>query len=260
VTAPTVAAPAAHSPARLTFEYPGFGAAAVDYRRAWALQRDLHGRRVRDESGDVVLLLEHPPVYTAGRRTEPGDRPVDGTPVIEVDRGGKITWHGPGQLVGYPVCKLPPHVYVVDYVRRLEEALIRACADVGVPTGRVSGRTGVWVAGDDARVDRKVAAIGVRVSSGVTMHGFALNCDNDSAGFDAIIPCGISDAEVTTLSAELGRTLSVRDALPFVERRLSELLAWGPYDRSPDISRVAPPPDAARATGASIAYGLQIDA
>jgi lipoyl(octanoyl) transferase len=177
-------------------------------------------------------------VFTAGRRTQPSDRPIDGTPVVEVDRGGKITWHGPGQLVGYPICKLPPHVYVVDYVRRLEEALIRACADLGVAGGRVKGRTGVWIPADGARPERKVAAIGVRVSAGVTMHGFALNCDNSSAGFDAIVPCGISDAGVTTLTAELGRQVTVQDALAPVEGHLADLLSWLPYDRSPDVTPI----------------------
>jgi lipoyl(octanoyl) transferase len=236
VSAPSLA-PADHgAPSQPTFERVGFGADAVDYQRAWDLQRQIHARRLRDEIDDVVLLLEHPPVFTAGRRTEPADRPLDGTPVVEVDRGGKITWHGPGQLVGYPICKLPQHVYVVDYVRRVEEALIRACADLGVATGRVKGRTGVWLPADHWRPERKVAAIGVRVSAGVTMHGFALNCDNDSSGFDAIVPCGISDAGVTTLTAEVGRQVTVHDALPVVERRVADLLRWLPYDRSPDIA------------------------
>jgi lipoyl(octanoyl) transferase len=217
----------------MRFVHLGFGDDAVPYDDAWQLQRGLHEQRVADEIGDVVLLLEHPSVYTAGKRTQPQDRPVDGTPVVEVDRGGKITWHGPGQLVGYPITKLPQHVYVVDYVRRLEEALIRACSDLGVPTGRVKGRSGVWLAADADRIDRKVAALGVRVSRGVTMHGLALNCDNTMAGFDAIVPCGIPDAGVTTLSAELGRRVTVTEMLPFVERHLSDLLAWTPYEMSP---------------------------
>jgi lipoyl(octanoyl) transferase len=221
-----------------TYQYPGFAGATVAYDDGWDLQRRIHAQRVADKIDDVVLLLEHQPVYTAGKRTEPADRPVDGTPVVEVDRGGKITWHGPGQLVGYPICKLPSHVYVVDYVRRLEEALIRACADLRVETGRVQGRSGVWVAARAGRPERKVAALGVRVSSGVTMHGFALNCDNADAPFAAIVPCGISDAGVTSLSAELGRDVSVAEALPLVERHLSELLRWDEYDRAPDIARV----------------------
>jgi lipoyl(octanoyl) transferase len=240
---------------RLSYKYPGFGADAVDYEAGWDLQRRLHAQRVADEIDDVVLMLEHLPVYTAGKRTEPADRPVDGTPVIEVDRGGKITWHGPGQLVGYPICKLPSHVYVVDYVRRLEEALIRACADLGVETGRVKGRSGVWLAAAGDRPERKVAALGVRVSAGVTMHGLALNCDNASAPFDAIVPCGIADAGVTSLSAELGRDVTVAEALPSVQRHLTELLQWGEYDRAPDITRAEP----SLAPG-EITYGLQVDA
>jgi lipoyl(octanoyl) transferase len=201
----------------------------ADYLEAWETQRRLHGRRVADEIGDVTLLLEHRPVYTAGKRTEPHERPVDGTPVIDVDRGGKITWHGPGQLVGYPITKLPDHVYVVDFVRRLEEALIRTCADLGVRTGRVAGRSGVWLPADDLRPERKVAAIGIRVAGGVTMHGFALNCDCSLDAFDAIVPCGITDASVTTLSVETGRPVSVRDAVPAVRRHLTDLLRWQPY-------------------------------
>jgi lipoyl(octanoyl) transferase len=235
----------------LTFEYPGDGADAVDYHVAWRLQRELHGRRVADEIDDVVLLLEHPSVYTAGKRTEAQDRPVDGTPVVEVDRGGKITWHGPGQLVGYPITKLPGHVYVVDYVRRLEEALIRVCADFGLSAGRVKGRSGVWFAADSSRPERKVAALGVRVSQGVTMHGFALNCDNTMAGFNAIVPCGIADAAVTTLSQELGRIVTVDDARPSVELHLRELLAWQPFDRSPDLA-----PSDQTQDRAQISYGL----
>ena len=233
----------------LRFEHLGFGEGAVPYDVAWELQRELHAHRVADETGDVVLLLEHPSVYTAGKRTEPADRPVDGTPVVEVDRGGKITWHGPGQLVGYPIVKLPDHVYVVDYVRRLEEALIRVCADFGLPTGRVKGRSGVWLAaGDDGRPERKIAALGVRVSRGVTMHGLALNCDNAMDGFDAIVPCGIADAGVTSLSAELGRDVTVAEVLPFVERHLADLLSWTAYDKSPDLERPDEP---------AVTYGLQ---
>ena len=231
----------------------GYGDAAVDYLQAWELQRRLHRQRVADEIADTVLFLEHPFVYTAGRRTQPQDRPVDGTAVIDVDRGGKITWHGPGQLVAYPIVKLASHVYVVDYVRRLEEALIRSCADLGLATGRVAGRSGVWLPADADRPERKVAALGVRVSHGVTMHGIELNCDNTMEGFDAIVPCGLADAGVTTLSLELGRELgleqgreqrhsvSVEEADPILEARLRELLDWSPYDRSPDIDRAAEP-------------------
>ena len=224
--------------AGLSFRHPGFGAHAVNYQLAWATQRQLHAQRVDGLVGDVVMLLEHLPVYTAGKRTQPQDRPVDGTPVVEVDRGGKITWHGPGQLIGYPITKLPNHVYVVDYVRRLEEVLIRTCADFGVDTGRVAGRSGVWVAGDTTGPERKIAALGVRVSRGVTMHGLALNCDCDLDAFGAIVPCGISDAGVTSLTAELGRGVSVQEAVPVLERHLRDLLAWAPYERSPDLAAV----------------------
>jgi lipoyl(octanoyl) transferase len=230
------------------FTRAGIGEEAADYVQTWERQRHIHSRVASGEQGDEVLLLEHTPVYTAGKRTQPDERPSDGTPVIDVDRGGKITWHGPGQLVGYPICKLPEHVYVVDYVRRLEDALIRICADLGVATGRVKGRSGVWVAFDDDRPERKIAAIGVRVSQGVTMHGFALNCDNDLSWFDRIVPCGITDAGVTTLSAELGRDVTVSEVLPLAERHLAELLAWRSYDRSPDISR---------RDAVDVSYGLQ---
>ena len=214
----------------------GFAAAAVPYAEAWDLQRRLHTRRVADEIGDVVLLLEHPAIYTAGKRTEPQDRPVDGTPVVDVDRGGRITWHGPGQLVAYPIVALPESVYVVDYVRRLEESLIRTCADLGVTTGRVRGRSGVWLPVTDDRPERKVAAVGVRVSRGVTMHGVALNCDNDLRAYDAIVPCGIADAGVTSLSAELGRRVGVADAVPVLESHLARLLGgWPPYQPGSDL-------------------------
>jgi lipoyl(octanoyl) transferase len=182
----------------------------VDYRVAWERQRELADARVAGGS-DTLLLLEHPAVYTAGRRTEPHERPVDGTPVIDTDRGGKITWHGPGQLVGYPIIGLTEPLDVVNYVRRLEEALIKVCADLGLDAGRVPGRSGVWVRGTDGRPDRKVAAIGVRVSRATTLHGFALNCDCDLNAFSAIVPCGISDAGVTSLSAELRRPVTVED-------------------------------------------------
>ncbi len=199
-------------------------AGLVPYDVAWAEQRRLHAARVADESPDTVLLLEHPPVYTAGKRTAPEERPTDGTPVIDVDRGGKITWHGPGQLVGYPILRLPDPVDVVAHVRRVEEALILACADLGVSANRIEGRSGVWVQGEEGRQDRKVAAIGIRVSQGVTMHGFALNCDCDLRWFDRIVPCGITDASVTSLSEEAGRPVSVTEATPYVEKRLAEVL------------------------------------
>jgi lipoyl(octanoyl) transferase len=200
-------------------------AGLVPYETAWARQRELHEARVAGSGPDTVLLLEHPPVYTAGRRTEAAERPVDGTPVLDVDRGGKITWHGPGQLVGYPVLALPEPIDVVAYVRQLEAALIDACADLGLAAGRVPGRGGVWVAADESGPDRKVAAVGVRVSRGVAMHGFALNCDPDLSAFDRIVPCGIRDAGVTSLTRELGRQVGVADAIDVVEQRLRSVLA-----------------------------------
>ena len=203
----------------------GFGEQRVDYHQAWADQRTRHTARVADQVPDAVILLEHPPVYTAGKRTEPLDRPVDDTPVVDVDRGGKITWHGPGQLVGYPIVKLPEGVYVVDFVRRVEQVVIESCAEVGLETVRVPGRSGVWVPASGGGQDRKVAALGLRFAQGVTMHGFALNCENDLDWYDRIVPCGIRDAGVTTLSRELGRTVTVEEMLPVVERHLQVLVA-----------------------------------
>ncbi|MFH9814128.1 lipoyl(octanoyl) transferase LipB [Streptomyces sp. NPDC017230] len=264
----------------LRFVRMGFGAERVEYQEAWDEQRRVHAARFADEVPDTVLLLEHPPVYTAGRRTEDSERPLDGTPVVDVDRGGKITWHGPGQLVGYPIQKLPRPVDVVAHVRRLEEALIRTCAEFGLETSRVEGRSGVWVLGDPVerrpapyggaarsasaeggggrraglsldfdprltddefdprmngpeyapsnagqrREDRKIAAIGIRVAKGVTMHGFALNVNPDNKWFDRIIPCGIRDAGVASLANELGRDVTIEDVLPVAERHLRDVL------------------------------------
>ena len=223
----TAAADTAAVPvARPAVEHLGFGPDAVDYQAAWDLQRSVHADVVAGRAADTVLLLEHLPVYTAGRRTEPLERPFDGTPVIDVDRGGKITWHGPGQLVGYPIVRLPSPMDVVAHVRRIETMLIDVCAELGVSTTQIAGRSGVWVPADDRGPDRKIAAIGIRVSEGVTMHGFALNCDCDLAWFDRIVPCGIVDAEVTSLSRELGRDVSVAEALPLVESRLGMIVAW----------------------------------
>ena len=202
----------------------GFGDEAVEYQSAWDLQRSVHAEVVAG-APDVVLLLEHPPVYTAGRRTEPRERPFDGTPVIDVDRGGKITWHGPGQLVGYPILCLPDPIDVVAHVRRIESVIIAVCADFGLPTDRVEGRSGVWVPQGDGGPDRKIAAIGIRVAEGVTMHGFALNCDCDLTWFDRIVPCGIRDASVTSLSRELGRDVSVPEVTEILLPRLSLLYA-----------------------------------
>ena len=207
-------------------------AGLVPYEDAWARQRELHAARVAGEGPDTLLLLEHPSVYTAGRRTAAHERPFDGTPVIDVDRGGKITWHGPGQLVGYPIVALPDPVDVVAYVRRLEDALIEVCAGFGLATGRVEGRSGVWVAADEPgagfRPERKVAAIGVRVARGVTMHGFALNCDPDMTAFSNMIPCGIPDAGVTSLSEELGRDVPVAEAIEPVEAAMRRVLSFAP--------------------------------
>ncbi|MER5951387.1 lipoyl(octanoyl) transferase LipB [Streptomyces sp. NPDC001904] len=246
----------------------GFGADMVDYQVAWDEQRRVHAARFADEVPDTCLLLEHPPVYTAGRRTAPEERPLDGTPVIDVDRGGKITWHGPGQLVGYPIQKLPRPVDVVAHLRRLEDAVIAVCAEFGVEAARVEGRAGVWVLGDpveertarsglgglsldfDPRLssedeefdhrlvgpeyapsnagqrheDRKICAMGIRVAKGVTMHGFALNVNPDTSNFDKIIPCGIRDAGVTSLSYELGREVTMDEVLPVVEKHLQHVL------------------------------------
>jgi lipoyl(octanoyl) transferase len=232
------------------FQHVGFADAAVDYLAAWELQRQVHASVAGGGGTDTVLLLEHPAVFTAGKRTAPEERPAAeaaGAPVVEVDRGGKITFHGPGQLVGYPIVRLPDHVLVVDYVRRLEEALIGVCADLGVTTARVPGRSGVWLRADGRGPERKIAAIGIRVSRGVTMHGFALNCDVDLSWYDRFVPCGIADAGVTSLSAELGRDVTVPEVLPVVERHLRELLGWTPYEPTPDYEprpqpgRTAPP-------------------
>jgi lipoyl(octanoyl) transferase len=256
-----------NEPQQLRFVHLGFGADAVEYQEAWQEQRRVHSARFADEIPDTCLLLEHQAVYTAGRRTADSERPLDGTPVIDVDRGGKITWHGPGQLVGYPIIRLPRPVDVVAHVRRLEEVLIRTCADFGLETTRIEGRSGVWVLGEpvdqrpvllgglsldfdparhvnedgayDARLrgpeyapsnagqrgeDRKLAAIGIRVAKGVTMHGFSFNCDPDNTSFDRIVPCGIRDAGVTSLSAELGRRVTVAEVLPVVEKHLRAAL------------------------------------
>ena len=205
----------------------GYAPDVVPYPEGWDLQRRIHAEVCAGTRPDTVLLLEHEPVYTAGKRTNSWDRPLPGstqTPVVDVDRGGKITWHGPGQLVGYPIVRLPDPVDVVAYVRRIEQLLMDVCAELGLSTVRVDGRSGVWVPADARGPDRKVAAIGVRVARGVTMHGFALNCDNSLEPFHRIVPCGIADAGVTTLSAELGRDVSVSQARPLVVRRLDDLV------------------------------------
>jgi lipoyl(octanoyl) transferase len=226
--------------------YLRLGPSPVEYRIGWDLQRHIHGRRVADEIPDGCLLLEHEPVYTAGKRTATSDRPFGdpGAPVIDVDRGGKITWHGPGQLTGYPIIKLREPVDVVAYVRALEEALIQTCAEFGIAAERVAGRSGAWITGpratDGATLpDRKVGAIGARVARGVTMHGFALNCDCDLSWFDRIIPCGIRDASVTTLSAETGRQVTVAEARPLIERHLADALGFADWCRTRDPAILA---------------------
>ena len=201
----------------LRFEHLGD---AVPYEQGWAEQRRVHALVSAGAQPDTVLLLQHEAVYTAGKRTEPHERPWDGAPVVDVDRGGKITWHGPGQIVGYPIVRLARPVDVVAYVRRLEGMLIEVCAELGVAAGRVEGRSGAWIAADERGPARKIAAIGIRVAQGVTMHGFALNCDPDMSWFTRFVPCGIADAGVTSLSAELGRDVTVPEVLPLVEAAL----------------------------------------
>lgn len=195
----------------------------IDYQDAWQMQRDLAEARIAG-GPDTLLLLEHPPVYTAGKRTEPHERPVDGTPVIDTDRGGKITWHGPGQLVGYPIVGLTEPLDVVNFVRRLEDSLISVCASLGLETGRIDGRSGVWVPGNGRQPARKIAAIGIRVARATTLHGFALNCDCTLDGYGAIVPCGIADAGVTSLTAELGRRVTTDDVAERVAAAVCDAL------------------------------------
>lgn len=208
----------------MRFDELDLGTRLLPYEPTWQLQRDVHAAVADGTRDDTVLLCEHEDVYTAGRRTASWDRPVDGTPVVDVDRGGRITWHGPGQLVGYPIVKLATPIDVVRYVRVLEEALIRTCADLGLTAIRVDGRSGVWFGADGDRRERKVAAIGVRVSRGVTMHGFALNCEPDLTAFDRIVPCGIEDADVTSLTVETGRRVTIAEVLPLVRGHLVDTL------------------------------------
>jgi lipoyl(octanoyl) transferase len=195
----------------------------VDYLSAWKLQKQIHQDVINLQSKNTLLLLEHPSVYTAGRRTEILDRPLDDTPVIDVDRGGKITWHGPGQLVGYPIVKLKNSTDVVGFVRELETALISICAEFGIKADRYCERSGVWVRDDKG--DRKIAAIGLRVAKGVTMHGFALNVNPDLSAFEKIIPCGITGAKVTSLTAELGSEITINEVLPVIKKHIQPMLA-----------------------------------
>lgn len=215
---------------------------SIGYLEAWERQRELAAERADGIGADTLLLLEHPPVYTAGRRTEDGDRPTDGTPVIDVDRGGKITWHGPGQLVGYPIVRLAEPIDVVNYVRRIEQALIAVCTDMGLRCGRVEGRSGVWLPAElrDGRwlPERKIAAIGIRVQRGVAMHGFALNCDSALDAFDSIVPCGIRDAGVASLTGELGRAVTVAEVLDAVTTAVVDALDGTLPVADHDIERV----------------------
>ena len=200
------------------FEVLGLAPNFVDYQSAWGIQREVHAQVVSGERPNTVLLLEHDGVYTAGKRTEDEERPLDGTPVIDVDRGGKITWHGPGQLVGYPIMRLPEPIDVVGYVRWLEQVLIDSISELGLYTERVEGRSGVWAPVGDTHV--KIAAIGIRVAEKVTMHGFALNCNNSLDAYETIIACGIKDAETSTISKLLNRDVTPAMAAEIIQRRL----------------------------------------
>jgi lipoyl(octanoyl) transferase len=194
----------------------------IDYEQALHMQRTIHSQVAEGICPNTLLLLEHPSVYTAGRRTLDSEKPTDGSPVIEVDRGGKITWHGPGQLVGYPIVKLAQPHELVGFVREMERALINICEDFAIKAACVSGRSGVWIL--DEQGDRKIAAIGIRVAKGVTMHGFALNVSPDLNAFAQIIPCGIADADVTSMQKELGRSITIDEVAPIVERHIAKSL------------------------------------
>lgn len=202
----------------LIIEKWGFGDEAMEYQSAWDRQKTIHEQVVAGSHSEVVALLEHQSVYTAGRSTQPADRPPAGTKVFEIDRGGRITWHGPGQLVGYPIIRLPDPIDIVAHVRRLEFLLIAVLAEFSIIGEQIAGSSGVWV--NSGLVPKKIAAIGIRVAKRVTMHGFALNCNNDLTPFQAIVPCGISDAEVTSLSDEAGREVPVSEVVPIVEKFL----------------------------------------
>ncbi|MCF8551955.1 MAG: lipoyl(octanoyl) transferase LipB [Candidatus Planktophila sp.] len=212
--------PVIESPTNATVALSRHG--LMEYQEAWDFQRKIHEEVASGSRPNTLLLLEHPSVYTAGRRTENGERPADGTPVIDVDRGGRITWHGPGQLVGYPIVKLQKPSELVGFVREIETALIRVCDDLGLTAVRIDGRSGVWI--QDERGDRKIAAIGIRVAKGVTMHGFALNVNPDLAAFGQIVPCGIADADVTSLEIELGRSITIEEVIPLIERHILDSL------------------------------------
>ena len=194
----------------------------IDYLSAWKMQKEIHETVVNDFEPNTLLILQHPSVYTAGRRTEISDRPLDDTPVIDVDRGGKITWHGLGQIVGYPIIKLKNSTDVVGFVRELETAIISICQEFGIKAERYCERSGVWLR--DEKGDRKIAAIGLRVAKGVTMHGFALNVNPDLSAYSKIVPCGIADAKVTSLSAELGRSITIEEVMPVLKKHVFPML------------------------------------
>ena len=194
----------------------------TDYLSAWQMQKEIQEKVINNIEPNTLLILQHPSVYTAGRRTEIADRPLDNTPVIDVDRGGKITWHGPGQIVGYPIIKLKNSTDVVGFVRELETALIEICDEFGIKAQRYCERSGVWLR--DEKGDRKIAAIGLRVAKGVTMHGFALNVNPDLSAYSKIIPCGIADAKVTSLSAELGRNITIDEVMPVLKKHILPML------------------------------------
>ena len=194
----------------------------IDYLSAWKMQKEIHEKVVNDIKPNTLLILQHPSVYTAGRRTEISDRPLDDTPVIDVDRGGKITWHGLGQIVGYPIIKLKNSTDVVGFVRELETAIISICQEFGIKAERYCERSGVWLR--DEKGDRKIAAIGLRVAKGVAMHGFALNVNPDLSAYLKIVPCGIADAKVTSLSAELGRSITIEEVMPVLKKHILPML------------------------------------
>ncbi len=220
------------------FVVEGVGRRLVPYAEGLALQAALHDRVLAGEAPDTVILLEHEAVYTAGKRTEPSERPVDDTPVIDVDRGGKITWHGPGQLVGYPIVRLPDPIDVVAYVRSLESLLLDIVHELGVPAHRVEGRSGIWLTRPDGST-AKLGAIGIRVAGGVTTHGFALNCSNSLEAYEKIVACGIRDAGVTTISEVLGRTVEPADLVAAVQARFES-----PREQAERVAAAAPSPDA----------------
>lgn len=209
------------STAKPDFMFAGLDPNFIGYEDAWALQREIHADVAAGNRPDTVIFLEHESVFTAGKRTEDSERPTDGTPVIDVDRGGKITWHGPGQLVGYPIMKLPMPIDVVGYVRWLEQVLIDSIAEFGLKTERVEGRSGVWAPIGDTHV--KLAAIGIRVADHTTMHGFALNCNNSLAPYDTIIACGIRDAKTSTLTELLGKEITPAMAAEVVQKHLNQI-------------------------------------